>query len=329
MATREAFEYAAWCAGPSVDINPPADFPICTVMSYAQPTLALHHVGMTLPDLAPAPLCPCIWTFNTEQENSTFALALTNISVAAITAMLEICPVNGLNQDCCAPEFNVNVDIKLPCMPFEPSLGLSINTGAFTGSFYKDVCKLKLDLKLSLPPATCTCIKFSVVATGTAVGPSVFFDIALTKNVPNCLVKLSYKLSIPCLPLHVADAQSIAIGKGVNPTFDLALSKLANCTLKLSGKISLPCMPFNVADAHTLIIGPGGFGGAFDLALSKLSDCTLKLSGKISLPGKLVTVIVSAEYANKTFKVWKRVVKAYDFGSPSEKQIFVAISCDE
>jgi len=369
MAVREPFEYAAWCAGPSVDISPPADFPICTVISYVRPTLALHHIDMTLPDLAPPPLCPCIWTYNTEMEDSNFSIEMAAISIGEISGFFEVRPKVGLAQDCCAPEFNVSIDMKLPCMAFEPSLHLSINTGLFSGSFCKDECDLQLNLKLSIPEVDC--INFSALATGTFTGVGGKFDVTLAENVSNCQLRLSYKLSIPCLHFNVADAQDVIIGVGgLGGEFDLALSKLANCTLKLSGHLSLPCMPFNVyntqvfsvvpdagfdvnlikmanctlklsqhikfpcmpfevSDAQDLIIGPGGYGGKFDLALSKLAGCGLKLSGHLSLPGTGLEVLVSAEYANKTFKVWKRTVNLYKFASASEKVIFVAVSCEE
>jgi len=412
MAVREPFEYAAWCAGPSVDISPPADFPICTVISYVRPTLALHHIDMTLPDLAPPPLCPCIWTYNTEMEDSNFSIEMAAISIGEISGFFEVRPKVGLAQDCCAPEFNVSIDMKLPCMAFEPSLHLSINTGLFSGSFCKDECDLQLNLKLSIPEVDC--INFSALATGTFTGVGGKFDVTLAENVSNCQLRLSYKLSIPCLHFNVADAQDVIIGVGgLGGEFDLALSKLANCTLKLSGHLSLPCMPFNVyntqvfsvvpdagfdvnlvkmanctlklsqhikfpcmpfnvavsntvtmgnwdtpvfdvalkkmsnctlklsqhlslpcmpfevSDAQDLIIGPGGYGGEFDLALSKLTGCGLKLSGHLSLPGTGLEVLVSAEYANKTFKVWKRTVNLYKFASASEKVIFVAVSCEE
>jgi len=290
------------------------------------------------------------------------------ISVGEIVASLEIAPAAGLAQDCCAPAFNVNIDMELPCMPFEPSLDLAINTGLFSGSFGKDGCNLKLDLKLSIPPVVCSVVDADSIAIGNGADPTFElafsrladctlklsghislpcmpfnvtaaqditigvgglggeFELALSK-LEDCGLKLSGHLSLPCMPFNVAAAQDIQIGGGDDPVFDVSLTKLENCTLKLSQHISLPCMPFNVTAAQDIVIG-GGYGGDFDLKLEKLAACTLKLSGHISLPGTGLDVLISAQYVDKTFKIWKQPIKAYAVeavGSPIE--IFVAVSC--
>lgn len=148
MAERKAFSYGPDCSGPAVSIGDIPFLPICSMPTYISPTLALHHVDMTLPDLAPPPLCPCIWTFKAE----AFSIRFTQIQRISAVGSLYVVPAPPtIDRNCCEPSFEISAWLRLPCMPFSVIASPSINIGTFSFHVSQVSCKVKLHPDISLP----------------------------------------------------------------------------------------------------------------------------------------------------------------------------------
>jgi hypothetical protein len=156
---RDPFEYVSWCDGPSVDISPLVDLPLCTDILYEDPTFDLHHVDMTLPDISPPQMCPCIWTFDTKAPGGT-DIKFTGIDPASATAEIKVIPYKGEGQDCCDPTFNISFDLKLPCLAFSVTTDVTINIGRISFAATADVsnCRLRMSADISLPATSETVI---------------------------------------------------------------------------------------------------------------------------------------------------------------------------
>lgn len=155
MADRLPFQYGSGCSGPLVSIGDIPFLPICSFPLYTQPTLALHHVAMTLPDLAPPPLCPCIFTIRAIPFSVTYS---GFIGDAGGKASLVFKPA-ALPQNCCEPTFKMSGKLKLPCMPFSTLGDAAINIGKIVFSFKKlSHCKLKTSMYISLPTTWVTAV---------------------------------------------------------------------------------------------------------------------------------------------------------------------------
>jgi hypothetical protein len=300
---RDPFEYVSWCEGPSVDISPLVDFPLCTEIQYEQPTFALHHVDMTIPDLAPPPLCPCIWTFDTNSPGR-ININVTGIDPSAATGAITVWPDKGEEQDCCDPTFNINFSIDLPCIAFDVSITGTATGAAFAlgASVDHENCALKLSYMLSMD---FTCIAFSATVTHTAEWSGIgAFDFALREVPESCKLVLSYDISIPCIAFSGA-VTGVNSGIGV---FDFALRPVPeSCKVIFSYDISVPCIGFSVENA--LGINIGDFGGGLVVSAE---NCKLKLSTDISLPVTTETVIVSVRLDETNgFQIYKKEVKIY------------------
>jgi hypothetical protein len=189
--SRDPFEYVSWCDGPSVDISPLVDFPICDTVNYNNPTLDIHRVAMTIPDLAPPPMCPCIWSFDTESPGHA-VVSLTAISRAAAGGRIVVVPQLGDSQNCCEPSFQIEFDLNLPCVPFDfTATGTATGIGTFDIAMVISGCVVKFSYVMSIP-----CIAFSV--ENNISTPNIgSLAMGLVVNTADCKLKLSAKLSMP------------------------------------------------------------------------------------------------------------------------------------
>jgi hypothetical protein len=196
-STRDPFEYVGWCVGPSVNIDPVVDFPLCTDIGYVNPTLDIFRIDMTIPDLAPPPMCPCIWSFDSDSPGQS-SVNVTGISKDSASGRIVVRPRNADEQDCCNPSFDIDFKIDMPCIPFGLSFSGTATGGVFSlgGSIDLENCNLVLRYKASFPNVSVTCIGFSVtnVIEPLNVGE---LNLALVADIPNCLLKMSAKISLP------------------------------------------------------------------------------------------------------------------------------------
>jgi hypothetical protein len=175
-----------------VDISPLIDFPICDTVNYNVPTLDLHRVQMTIPDLAPPPMCPCIWSSDTEAPGYA-SIAVTAISRQEASGRIAVVPRYGDELNCCDPTYDVEFDLQLPCIPFDFTVtGTSTGVGTFDLALIPVVseCVVRFSYAISIP-----CIAFSVEADSTINIGSV--DLALVANTADCELKVSAKISLP------------------------------------------------------------------------------------------------------------------------------------
>ena len=199
MAARKAFSYGLGCSGPVVSIDDIPFLPICSMPTYVQPTLALHHVDMTLPNLATPPLCPCIWTFKALPFSFSFAQIKP---ISAIGSIWVVPMPPGLDRNCCEPTFNMSAFLKLPCMPFSVTAVHSIKLGKLSVHFGKAAtCKLSLDIKISQP-----CIPF-VVSTAPAINIGTFSFI-VSRFDDLCKLRLRPDVSLPATWISVVNSVS-------------------------------------------------------------------------------------------------------------------------
>lgn len=236
---RDPFEYVSWCDGPSVDISPLVDFPLCTNISYQQPTFALHRVPMTIPDLAPPPLCPCIWSFDTQSPGHANVM-FTDIARTGAVASALVYPEKGEDQNCCDPSFQMELDLELPCIPFDYTNTATVGGGGiFDFAIVQSGCELKFSFHVSFPTGagSFTCIPFDPTVTHTAEWSGIGdLDIALRTEPGTCVLIISYDFSIPCVAFGVTSDLNINIGS-INGGL---AATTADCNLKLSADISLP-----------------------------------------------------------------------------------------
>ena len=237
MPGRLPFHYGPGCSGPVVSIGDIPFLPICSFPAYVQPTLALHHVNMTLPDLAPPPLCPCIFTVKARPFSINYPGYIGNPGASGSLVFKPSMPMN-----CCEPTFKMSGRLNLPCMPFAVSAFCRINIGSMHCTLVKlSHCHLKFSTYISLP-STFSCIPFSIGAKFSVTPPSALKGFFFGKDPSHsCKLKFSVKLSLPspsCIKFSVANGpDTINIG-----TFSFVLSAVpASCKLKQHGKISLPC----------------------------------------------------------------------------------------
>ena len=166
MADRLPFEYADWCSGPVVDLDLlPTGFPICTIPTFTSPTFRTKdNPALTIPDVLPPPFCPCVPTmspgldvvFNIRNAYATYPLNSggdpTSVGVTVLVPPRFHLEVDPVTADCCDPEFEVDYNIDLPCIPFTLSARNNVRTGLSGGlSVTKDAlaCEYILDLDLT------------------------------------------------------------------------------------------------------------------------------------------------------------------------------------
>lgn len=298
--TRDPFEYVSWCAGPSVDVSPLTDFPLCTQVSYTEPTMALFQVDMTIPDIAPPPLCPCIWTHDTKPPGTTDIAFKPEVEP---TASIQVWPSGGENQNCCEPTYNIDFKLELPCIAFSVTTdGESEGIGEFNfgGGVEPGECLLVFSYHLSIP-----CIAFSGNAVGSNAGIGQFTaDLVVLSE--SCELKLSYYLSIPCIAFS---GNVVGTNTGIGQ-FNVDLVPIsADCELKLSYYLSIPCIGFEIGSLHNSI-NIGNFDA--NIAIDS-GECELKLSADISLPETTETVIVSIDLdSTNGFRVYKKELRVYE-----------------
>jgi hypothetical protein len=175
--------------------------PICSMPTYTAPTLALHHVDMTLPNLATPPFCPCIWTI--QAFPSHFNITFTQITPVSASGSLYVLPAPPtIDRDCCEPSFDILAFLKLPCMPFSVTAVHSINLGKLSVHFGKAAtCKLSLDIRISQP-----CLPF--VVSGVPNINIGTFSFIISQIAADCKVRLRPKVSLPTTWVSVVDTVS-------------------------------------------------------------------------------------------------------------------------
>ena len=135
---RKPFEYVGDCDGPSVNTDiVPSGFTSCEDVVYTHPTLALQDYQMTVPDVAPPPLCNGLGsvTASGTMEGISGSLAISSSGSA------------------CSPDLTVSYSFKVPCIGFTTSVNASISTGSIIVGLTpnNETCQLDLDVAISLP----------------------------------------------------------------------------------------------------------------------------------------------------------------------------------
>ena len=363
MPGRLPFHYGSGCSGPAVSIGDIPFLPICSFPAYVQPTLALLHVDMTLPDLAPPPLCPCIFTVKAKPFSIHYPGYIGNPGASGSLIFKPSMPMN-----CCEPTFKMSGKLNLPCMPFAVSAFCRINVGSMHCTLVKlSHCHLKFSTYISLPN-TFSCIPFSFKRTFSVTPAGALKGFTFGKNPAKpCQLLWSAKISLPntfsCIPFSFKRTFTIVPsgrGRVVGITFGKNPSK--PCQIEWSAKISLPCVPFSIS--RTLrITGVGAvkgftFGktdchlkfsalismpcmafvvdngsdtiniGTFSFVLSAVpASCKLKQHGKISLPCTWVTAVNSVSYVAGNFLYHYHMVKVFTFQAVQQIQWATAEPC--
>ena len=204
MATRGPFQYGSGCSGPVVSTGNISFLPICTFPVYPMPTVNMFHIDMSIPDLAPPPLCPCIGSFGTRVLNVSF------LPIDTVTGAVKVNPAGGGN--CCEPSFNMSLNLQMPCMPFTTSHYAHINVGKVSVNFAKcsGQCKLDLDINISLPPIfSGACMPWDVQNNAGTINVGNF-NFSFEAAKASCLLKAKGKISLPFTIKNFIDSVSIA-----------------------------------------------------------------------------------------------------------------------
>jgi len=185
---RDSFVLSGDCSY-SFEINPD-DFPfpplaLCTIPDFTTATMVLHIPEILPPDISPPELCHC-FTFNV-----THSITLGSSPPAAdcIGDSDSQQPkidfnIQRLTQDCCDMAFSVNLDLDIPCMPF-------------------DIQADFLDLRV-----------------GGKAQPSGISFIA-AKRDSTCAWDVDLSISIPCMPFDLRTTSTIEIGDKLSMLFDI------------------------------------------------------------------------------------------------------------
>ena len=142
---RQPFEYVEGCTGPVVDLDiVPPGFPICDTPHFEYPNYIPRPIQFPLPSVFPPPFCPCVPPI-LPSTTSTFEMTR---EVEEPQMDLEV--VNT-TDDCCEPEFQINYNIELPCIPFDIRTVLALNgaSGTFLAQKEED-CTYTLSLALDI-----------------------------------------------------------------------------------------------------------------------------------------------------------------------------------
>lgn len=179
MADRQPFEYPDWCDGPTVDLDIiPTGFPLCSSPTFNDPTIFINNPFISVPEIAPPPMCVCIPTIPGTggagvagcECDSTFCVSGTYIGGIyyqpgshcidngggfAGTFGIEIIPVT---EDCCDPEYEMQFDVDVPCIPFNIAtelnfIGQTEATGSLIAWKHCGDCEYLLQLNLDIPAA--------------------------------------------------------------------------------------------------------------------------------------------------------------------------------
>jgi hypothetical protein len=185
---RDSFVLSGDCSY-SFEINPD-DFPfpplaLCTIPDFTTPTMVIHIPEIIPPDISPPELCHC-FTFNV-----THSITLGSSPPAAdcIGDSDSQQPkidfnIQRLTQDCCDMAFSVNLDLDIPCMPFD---------------IQADFVALR--------------------AGGQAQPGGIIF--AADKRDSTCAWDVDLSISIPCMPFEMRTTSTIEIGDKLSMLFDI------------------------------------------------------------------------------------------------------------
>ena len=115
--SRDPFEYGPGCDGPIVDTDIiPAGFPICDDVEFETPTSLIGCADLELIDFAVPPVCPCFPERMGLTDTSSASIGCL-LPDAAPTIAFDAAIVNVSPDDCCNPEFKLDIqlDIGVPC----------------------------------------------------------------------------------------------------------------------------------------------------------------------------------------------------------------------
>jgi hypothetical protein len=149
------------CDQLSFDIDiVPTDFTMCSVPGVTSATQLPVTFHIDMPDLVVPPFCPCMPTHSFSKSDYDIVRDTKKAGF-----YYTIAPATG---DCCEPEFDMNFNLVIPCMPLEAS-----STGT---------------IKLTL-------------------ATDVSATMHLTKSDSTCALAFEYDINIPCLPLELTRVQ--------------------------------------------------------------------------------------------------------------------------
>lgn len=176
ISGRQPFDMTGACTVYTMDIDVstfiPYTLPFCSVPPFTEPTFVPREPEPVSPDLALPDLCQCI----------THDVTINRVfGVLADDATFDIRVTRTDDGDCCDQQFLLDVDLKIPCTPFELNCNASIDNGIITGWFtHSSTCEIDLNLYISLPAITGITVEIGSVfiSVGAPVDfvPEIDFD---------------------------------------------------------------------------------------------------------------------------------------------------------
>jgi len=202
---RQPFEYGDGCDGPEVNIDIiPDGFPVCTPVVFEKPKFLNSCIDLELIDLVVPPACPCFPERMglTDGSGATIGCLAAD---AAPTISFDAAIVNVNPDDCCEPEFKLDIqlDINIPC---------PVDVGCTT---------------ISGEVAPIAVRQGNNVAQANLVLDNCFNPV--TNKFDLCCLELSGEIVVPCPDLGFIVNQEetfIEFGDIYEPTIDLYIKPL-------------------------------------------------------------------------------------------------------
>ena len=172
----------------------------CSTPPFTTPTCIIPPRGFNPPDIAPPVDCLCL-----DIDINTVVTITSDLSLPRFTGHY-----TNLTSDCCDPHPRLDLDLQLPCMPFDVTGSGTVTltsdkTPRISFNPSKADCILDLGMHLQLP-----CMPFTVTSEDTVVSvvqvpvPYATMSVRLTAEDCALKVKSSIQLGMP------ADVSSFA-----------------------------------------------------------------------------------------------------------------------
>jgi hypothetical protein len=284
---REAFvDLPTGCPTLGFDIDiTPTGFTMCTVPDVAVATQMPMTFHIDVPDLVIPPFCPCIPTQSFSRDD--YQVAVSTQKAGLYFTMQP----NTANPDCCEPDFTMQFDLVVPCMPLAvTNIGTytvtSVGQGAMTMWLDKaeQTCVLQLNYNLEMP-----CLPFTLHATGNVTheaAPSTGASTLYLTKSADCTLQLNYDLHLPCFPFDVGATGTVKYDPVHVGDSTIYLSRASACTLLLNYDLNLPCSPVAVGVVtNGAVPDYAGVKETVFLTMYMATYCTMKFGIKLSRTG--------------------------------------------